>query len=112
MRPWPQTERRALRRVPRALCPAAAARLRPGGDVEIVDLSAHGTRIDRAPRLLPGTAVQLHVSAAGWGTTVTAHVVHCQVSDLSGEGGAKYRAGLRFDRPLEALLGAAGIRGP
>jgi hypothetical protein len=102
MRPWPRDERRAAARLPRAQCLGARARLRPGGEVEIVDLSPGGTAIDRAPRLLPGAAVQLHLSAPGWRQTMTARVVRCEVSDLSSGSGTRYKAGLRFEEPLES----------
>jgi hypothetical protein len=111
MKGRPRGERRAEARLSGAQCPVAAARLRPGGEVRVLDLSAIGTAIDRAPRLLPGSMVQLHLSAPGWRATVAALVVRCEVSDLS-DTGARYRAGLRFDRPLETPGRAAGSRGP
>jgi len=79
--------------------------------VEIVNLSKGGTAIDRAPRLLPGSTVQLHLSAPGWRATVTARVTRCEVSDLSGDSGARYRAGLCFDKPLDSPLRVEGTGG-
>lgn len=106
----PHGERRAFRRLGRVHCALWTARLRPGGDVEIRDLSEGGAAIDRAPRLLPGSMVQLHLAIPGWQGQVAARVVRCRVSGLSADSGMFYVAGLSFERPVEGLLGGGAAR--
>ncbi|MBP1633515.1 MAG: hypothetical protein H6Q10_89 [Acidobacteria bacterium] len=97
-------DRRAGRRLPAADCAwLSSARLRPGPEVSIEDVSTGGARIDAPVRLLPGCRVELVLSGPGWHWAVEAVVVHASVSGLTGHG-PRYLAGLRFARRLEVAL--------
>lgn len=113
MSPRLRVERRSARRLSRAQCAwLASARLRPGGEVSILNLSPGGTAIDGAPRLLPGACVDLHLAAPGWHATLTARVLRCQVARLSADHGVSYRAALRFDQLFEAPFLVTQARAP
>lgn len=101
MRPDLHADRRTSRR---RLGPECAwlthARLRHGLEVAIVDLATGGALVEAAARLLPGSSVELHLTAPGWQWSAMARVLRCRVSALLPERGVRYRAALRFDRPL------------
>jgi len=97
------------RREPRLACDwLSGARLRPGHDLEVIDLSSGGALVEAPIRLLPGSRVEIVLAAPDWHWKVLAYVVRCEVWDLSGHG-ARYRAGLRFGERMERPpLGAVG----
>ncbi len=97
-------ERRKARRWQAQDCMwLSAARLRPGPDVLVCDVSAGGARVDAPVRLVPGGRVDLVLSGPGWQWSVAASVVHVRVCALATEG-PRYLAGLRFSRRLEIEL--------
>ena len=94
-------ERRTSRRRRRAECAwLVAARLRPGRDVRLLDLSSGGALVEASVRLLPGASVVLHLIAAGGPVSVCGKVLRCRVSALDRSSGVRYHAALGFDRSL------------
>ena len=99
-------ERRAFRRATRDECRlVATVRLRPGREVELIDVSSGGALVEARSRLLPGTRVELQVLVLGTCRLVRGRVARCHVFAVSSTAGVTYRAGLVFDEPLE--LGSA-----
>jgi hypothetical protein len=88
-----------------------SARLRPGRDVTLLNLSSRGAQVEAASRLLPGTSVELQLAALDRRWLRSAQVLRCHVSALVPEGGVRYRAALRFDEALD-LPFAEGVGKP
>jgi hypothetical protein len=87
-------------------------RIRPGHAASVVDVSASGVLIETAHRLLPGTAVDLHIEAGGDRASFRARVVRCAVVSVRAAGIA-YRGAVAFDRQLPwfaTVDGDAGVR--
>jgi hypothetical protein len=78
-----------------------SARIRPGRDVELVDVSAGGALIETVHRLLPGTAIDLHLTGSERRTAVRGRVLRCAVTRL--RPGIWYRGAVAFDRHLPWL---------
>ena len=100
MTPGPFQERRgAPRTSPSIGSPLATARIRPGREVRVLDVSRLGVLVEGAMRLAPGSLVeiQIEVSAKLW--QARGRVQRCYVSSLN-PGPPRYRAALAFDRPL------------
>ena len=76
-----------------------AARVRPGHDVSVVDVSAGGTLIESAHRLLPGTSVELQLETANHRLGVRGRVLRCAVVSLRSSA-VCYRGAVVFDRYL------------
>lgn len=101
MRRPPRDERRSSHRQPGRDCGwLALARLRPGLELIVLDLSPGGALVEVPARLLPGANVELQLTAPGWRWLGGARVLRCQVSALLPEHGVRYRAALQFDHPL------------
>ena len=84
------------------------ATLRPGCEVQIVDVSGRGALV-RAPKpLRPGGRVHLVVMIAARRVAVSAHVLRCVVWSLDGSG-VRYHGALRFDQEV-AWRWAEGTR--
>ncbi len=81
--------------------------VRPGQEASLVDVSAAGALLETGRRLLPGTAIELHVGIRGRRALVRGRVLRCAVSDLAGGGGPRYRAAINFDQPLSWLADGA-----
>ena len=79
----------------------SSARLRHGLDVTVLNVSAGGALVEADARLLPGSTVELHVSAPGWQWSGPARVLRCHVSALVADNGVRYRAALGFERPFD-----------
>jgi len=93
------TDRRgAPRFCPGAGSRLATARIRPGRELQVLNLSTNGMLVDGPLRLLPGSMVdvQLH----GTARPTRARVHRSAVSAL-GPGCLHYRAALTFERPLD-----------
>jgi len=75
-----------------------SARIRPGHDVEVVDLSTGGVLVESTHRLMPGARVELHLRSHGGRPTemVRGHVVRCCVARL-GAHAISYRGAIAFD---------------
>jgi hypothetical protein len=92
-------------------------RLVPGRGATVRDLSHGGACIEVAARLLPGTPVDLQVTALGRRWLGRARVLRCHVSALVPDAGVRYEAALQFDlsrdpegpdQLLTAVLAAVG----
>ena len=92
--------RQFSRRRERELEWVRTVRLRSGGDVALVDLSAGGALIDARVPLRPGALLSLEIIGRGLEAVVPLHVVRSQVSALMPDG-ARYRGACVFARPIE-----------
>jgi len=88
-----------------------AARIHPGRDVIVVDLSAHGALVEGVWRLRPGSRVELQLDVDTREALVRGRVERCYVASLNHPTGVRYRAAIRFDgavafaRPRDLLDG-------
>lgn len=76
-----------------------SARVRPGHEVSVVDVSAGGALVETGHRLLPGTAVELHLETPHRRASVRGRVLRCSVSTLRSSS-VCYRGAIGFDRHL------------
>lgn len=92
-------DRRSSPRKTRAECAwLVAARLRPGREVSVLDLSGGGALVEAAVRLMPGTSIVLHLVGVRRHHTIRGTVLRCYVSALDHSTGVRYRAALGFDQ--------------
>jgi hypothetical protein len=99
---WRDRERRTDARLSGGMCAwLVAARLRPGIDVDVLDLSAGGALVEGSFRLLPGVSVDLQLIATTACRLVRGRVSRCQVSAVDPFTGMRYRAAVVFDEPVE-----------
>ncbi len=99
--------RRHDRRLAPRICPdpgsrLAVARIRPGSEVRILDLSRFGVLVEGELRLLPGSLVEIQVNVDQSAERTRGRVERCHVSAL-GSGPPQYRAALTFEPPLATL---------
>jgi hypothetical protein len=91
------------RRTPRHARPEEhgilSARVRPGHDVSVVDVSAGGVLIETRHRLMPGTSVDLHLRNDEQTELVRGRVLRCAVARLR-PNAVCYRGAIAFDRHL------------
>src|SRR5215213_9646035 len=101
------TDRSDRRESARHPSPAAlgiiSARVRPGHDVALVDLSPGGALIESSHRLLPGRVVELSLQTAARRINVSGQVLRCTVSAVH-PARMSYRGALRFERHLRGVL--------
>lgn len=83
------------------------ARVRPGLDVTLVDLSAGGALVETVHRLLPGSAIELKLDSGEKRAAVRGRVLRCVVSRLCAEA-VWYRGAIGFDRHLPWLADGEG----
>ena len=76
-----------------------SAKVRPGRDASVVDVSAGGALLETAHRLLPGTAVELQLETSGGREIVRGRVLRCTVTSLRSTS-VCYRGAVGFDRHL------------
>jgi hypothetical protein len=101
----PPLERRRFCRVAATACrDIARARVRPGRDGSLLNLSRGGACIEVASRVLPGTPVEVQLAVARCRWSGRARVLRCRVSALLPEDGVRYQAALQFDPPVEASV--------
>ena len=93
------TDRRQSPRRPGREVGWAEARIRPGRDVEVVDVGAGGALLEGTTRLMPGTHIVLLLREEGRSVAVGCRVVRCEVVALEGGSGIRYRGAVRFDTP-------------
>ncbi len=94
-------ERRASPRRATGECAwVSRARVRPGLDVNLLDLSSGGALVEGSFRLLPGSRVELQLSSPDAERVVAGRVLRCCVSALSGESGIRYTAAVGFESRL------------
>jgi hypothetical protein len=75
------------------------ARVRPGREVTVLDLSSGGALIEADHRLLPGSLVELQLAGADGRLAVRGRVLRCSVSSLH-PSRITYRAAVAFEREL------------
>jgi hypothetical protein len=94
-------ERRAC---PRSVCSQhdawAAARIRPGHDVQVLNLSSLGALIQSTTRLVPNSRVELRFGRNGQARTIRARIVRSYVCAIDSDV-VFYRSALAFDQILE-----------
>jgi len=96
-----QTERRrGSRWTPAATYPLSRVRLRLGRELSVIDVSTSGALVHGTTRLLPGTHVDVHVTASQGRVLIRARVVRCAVWDVTAEI-VQYRGALAFTAPIE-----------
>jgi hypothetical protein len=87
--------RRAGRWVPPPIDSRSRARLRAGRELTVIDLSPVGMLVEGTTRLLPGTHIDVHVTAAQGRSLVRARVVRCAVFSVAADV-VGYRGALAF----------------
>lgn len=95
-----EERRRSPRRTKRDGLWFTAARVRPGRDVDVMDVSRGGALVETASRLLPGSRVELHLIADPHRTVIHGRVVRCHVAALEPSGGIRYRGAVAFEHDL------------
>ena len=79
------------------------ARIRPGHEASLIDISAHGARIETALRLMPGRQIELHFEREDQVMAVRARVLRCHVTTLLASR-VLYCGAVGFDQPLTWLI--------
>lgn len=92
--------RQAPRRTPGREDSLRRLKLRIGPDLTVIDISGSGALVEGAARLAPGARIDVHVVPRSGRVLVRTTVVRAWVSGLRGDG-VTYRAGLRFDQPID-----------
>ena len=100
-------ERRGFVRAPGDTWDVIGARIRPGHQVVIIDLSRGGALVDAALRILPGAVVDLQIETALGRTVHTGRVVRSAVAELNAHT-VRYRAAIAFERRPQHLHESAG----
>lgn len=99
-----QTERHERRQgsrwTPVATDPLSRVRLRLGRELSVIDVSTSGALVHGTTRLLPGTHVDVHVTASQGRILIRARVVRCAVWDVAADV-VQYRGALAFNAPVE-----------
>lgn len=92
-------DRRRARRYRAADRGIVSARVRPGRDVSIVDVSESGALLESQHRLLPGTHVELHFQVLHRRAQVRGRVLRCAIVTLRPTS-VCYRSAIGFERRL------------
>jgi hypothetical protein len=101
-------ERTERRNSPRTTAhDVVAARVRPGRQVSVIDLSASGALVETSHRLLPGTTVELQVDATDRSATMRGRVMRCAVSQVRSSL-VCYRGAIAFERHLPWFVNEEG----
>ena len=79
----------------------AAARMRPGHRLVVVDVSASGALVEGGRPLRPGADIEVQLEGDVRRRMVGAHVTRCSVAALHGESGITYRAALAFNQACD-----------
>ena len=96
-------EQRRDQRMDSARLDAVSARIRPGHDVLIVNMSAGGALVESRHRLLPGACVELQVrDEKREPCRVKARVLRCAVSAVRADS-LRFRGALVFEHRFEWL---------
>ena len=75
------------------------ARVRPGREVLIVNVSSGGVLVETPHRLLPGSPIELHLRTADRRVSVRGRVLRCAVARLRADD-LWYRGAIGFDLEL------------
>jgi hypothetical protein len=78
-------------------------RLRAGRELAVINVSITGALVEGATRLLPGTHVDVHVTAVQGRVLVRARVVRCVVWTVTADV-ITYRGALAFSTPVDIPL--------
>jgi hypothetical protein len=74
-----------------------SARIRPGYDVEVVDVSTGGVLVESSHRLMPGATVELQLQSESRGAQIVrGQVLRCCVAHL-GASGVSYQGAIAFE---------------
>ena len=92
--------RRHVRRAAADLGWLRAARLRPGLEAMLADVSPGGALVETGTRLRPGMKTVLQLTTADGESRVSGEVVRAWVSAIQPDRGVIYRGALRFDRAM------------
>ncbi len=87
----------------------AMARLRPGREAMVVNLSRGGACVEAVSPLRPGYPVDIRLTLPEWQWHGEAQVLRCQVSALPRHERVRYRAGLRFASPVAVEVAGVGL---
>jgi hypothetical protein len=75
------------------------ARVRPGHEASVIDISTHGSLIETLLRLLPGRPVELQIERGDALTRIRGRVVRCRVARVLAAR-VSYQAAIGFEQPL------------
>jgi PilZ domain-containing protein len=75
------------------------ARVRPGHEVSLIDISAHGVLIETVLRLLPGRSIELLIERSEQLTPVRGRVIRSHVARVNASW-VSYRGAIGFEHPL------------
>lgn len=78
-------------------------RLRAGRELTVINMSTAGALVEGSTRLLPGTNVDVHVTAAQGRVLVRARVLRCAVRAVTADV-ITYRGALAFNAPVDLSL--------
>lgn len=93
--------RRHARRPAAELGWLRSARLRPGLEAVLTDLSHGGALVETTTRLRPGMKTVLQLTTTAGELRAPGEVVRAWVSAILPDRGVVYRGAVRFDRPME-----------
>jgi PilZ domain-containing protein len=103
----PLTDRRvSIRTCALAELGIRQARVRPGHEASVIDISAHGALIETALRLLPGRHIELQIERGDQLTPIRGRVVRCRVARVHASR-VSYEGAIGFDQPLGWLVATA-----
>jgi PilZ domain len=101
------TERRLARRITAvAELDIRQAKVRPGHEAAVLDISSSGALIETALRLMPGRQIELQIERGGQITPIRGRVMWSQVARVL-PSRVSYRGAIGFEQPL-AWLGIHG----
>ena len=95
-----EERRRVNRRAPASTEALSRVRLRAGRELSVLNVSPWGALVEGETRLLPGTHVDVHVTAAQGRVLVQARVMRCAVSTVTADM-VVYRGALAFSTDVE-----------
>lgn len=87
------------------------ARIRPGHQVRVVDVSAGGALLEAARPLRPGADVEVQFEREDRRVRLSATVVRCGVTAIDPERGPTYRAAIAFAHTFEWAREDATLNG-
>jgi hypothetical protein len=88
-----------------------SARIRPGSDASVIDVSSGGALVETLRRLMPGTNIELQLSSSDRRTAIRGRVIRCAVACLNGPG-VRYRGAIAFDGYLPWFVDVDGYAVP
>jgi hypothetical protein len=86
-------------------------KIRPGDGATLIEVSAAGALVETHRRLLPGSAVELHMETDHQKARVRGTVVHCSVVRV-GPACVAFRGAIEFERHLPWFAPDHGYRFP